>query len=145
MKEKLKGKVKRIRFSVNIIELFYSKQITYYTSSAQPLPSTFQTDADSNVLLDMINEFEQTHGPPTDDSILVAASLPHTIRHQYLIDEVTGDFITALSKFPNNKWKRALNPVEHKGVTGKRNYPRILVEVGGLKTPSNQSTPYLIT
>ena len=88
MKEKLKGKVKRIRFSVNIIELFYSKQITYYTSSAQPLPSTFQTDADSDDLLDMINEFEETHGPPTDDSRLAAAFLPHTIRNQYLINEV---------------------------------------------------------
>ena len=26
--------------------------------------------------------------------------------------------------------------MEHKGVTGKKKYPRILVEVGGLKTPS---------
>ena len=84
----------------------------------------------------MIHEFEQNHDKPTDDSRLAAASLPHTIRHQYLIDEVTSDFITALSKFPDNKWKSALNPVEHKGVTGKKSYPRILVEVGGLKTPS---------
>ena len=58
------------------------------------------------------------------------------MRHQFLIDEVTNDFCTSLSKFPDNKWTLALTPVEHRCVTGKKMYPKILVDVGGLKTPS---------
>ena len=91
---------------------------------------------DSDDLLDQINSFKDTHGVPTDDLRLAAASLPHTIRHQYLIDEVTNDFITSLSKFPDDKWGLALKPVEHRCVTGKKVYPKILVDVGGPKTPS---------
>ena len=33
---------------------------------------------------------------PTDDSLLASHALPHSIRHQYLIDAVTQDFMTAL-------------------------------------------------
>ena len=48
---------------------------------------------------------------------------------------MTNDFVTSLSKFPDDKWKKALNPVEHKGVTGEKN-PGILIDIGGPKTPS---------
>ena len=37
---------------------------------------------------------------PSDNSLLATHALPHSIQHQYLIDAVTQDFLTALHNVP---------------------------------------------
>ena len=41
----------------------------------------------------------ETNFKPTDDSLLASHALPHNICHQYLINVVTQDFLTALHVF----------------------------------------------
>ena len=70
---------------------------------------------------------------PLDDSILATHALPHSIRHQYLIDAVTQDFLTALHNVPNGKWRDSLQPVPHKLTGRKKMAPKLLVDLGGEK------------
>ena len=86
-----------------------------------------------NDLLYNIETYEEeniTNG----DARLAIAALPHTERHQWLIDEVTNDFLSCLAKMPSDKWKDALVPVPRKGLQGEKTGPKILVELGGRKT-----------
>ena len=123
------------------LRLYHSNIKTYHTSVLLLfLLPTIDLDPDnlldSDDLLDQINLFEDTHGIPTGDSRLATVSLHHTLRHQFLIDKVINDFVTSLSRFPDNKWSLALKPAKHRCVTGKKVYPTILVDAGGLKIPS---------
>ena len=71
--------------------------------------------------------------PATNDAHLAVSALPHTNKHQWLIDEVTTDFLSCLASVPNNKWRDALIRVPYEGLVGARTAPKILVECGGLK------------
>ena len=72
---------------------------------------------------------------PSDDSVLATHCLPHSIRHQYLIDAVTQDFLTALHNVPNGKWRDSLQPVPHKLTGRKKMAPKLLIDLGGEKMP----------
>ena len=110
---------------------FNNKTLTLFTT----LSSSGPTDFDPETVLEAINKNESTF-VPTDDSRLALASLPHTQRHEYLIDKVTNDFLTALANVPNNKWGDLLQPVRYKTFGGKTSHPKILVLCGGDKSPS---------
>ena len=64
---------------------------------------------------------------------MAASSLPHSPKHQYLIDEVTSDFLSTLSDVPNNKWLDALLLVPHTGLNGERLVPKLLVDLEAQK------------
>ena len=87
---------------------------------------------DNNSLLDALVLFEDTN-IPSSDSILAPSALPHTNRHEWLIDEVTTSFLDALAAVPDKKWRDALLPVPFKGMNGEKTGPKILVDVGGIK------------
>lgn len=86
-------------------------------------------------LLEAINKHEAIFAP-TDDSRLALAALPHTQQHEYLIDAVTNDFLLCLANVPNSKWTEALKPVKFKTFGKKVRHPKILVDIGGEKTPT---------
>ena len=86
-------------------------------------------------LLEAINKHEAIFAP-TDDSRLALAALPHTQQHEYLIDTVTNDFLLCLANVPNSKWTEALKPVKFKTFGKKVRHPKILVDIGGEKTPT---------
>ena len=90
---------------------------------------------DPESLLNAINKHEAIFDP-TNDSRLALAALPHTQRHEYLIDSVTNDFLSALANVPNDKWTDALCLVSFRTFGKKKTHPRILVEAGGEKNPS---------
>ena len=87
---------------------------------------------DNDTLLSGIESYEEKN-TTLGDAHLVITALPHTERHQWLIDEVTNDFLLALSAMPNFKWRDALVPVPRKGLSGEKTGPKILVDLGGEK------------
>ena len=86
-------------------------------------------------LLNGVTQHELDH-KRNNDSVLATSALPHTKKHQYLIDKVTNDFLSALANVPGDKWSPALVPVQYKSVNGKKKAPKILVSIGGKKTPA---------
>ena len=85
-------------------------------------------------LLAAITDHEEQH-PPANDAVLATHALPHTLRHQFLIDAVTQDFLNALYNVPQKKWHSLLEPVPHH-LNGRRKMaPKLLVELGGEKIP----------
>lgn len=85
-------------------------------------------------LLAAITDHEEQH-PPANDAVLATHALPHTLRHQYLIDAVTQDFLNALYNVPEKKWHSLLEPVPHH-LNGRRKMaPKLLVKLGGEKIP----------
>ena len=85
-------------------------------------------------MLAVINRHEEEN-PPSDDSALAVNALPHSIRHQFLIDAVTQDFLTALFNTPNKKWTALLQPTPHVVGARRKMAPKLFVLLGGEKTP----------
>ena len=85
-------------------------------------------------MLALINRHEEEN-PPRDDSALASNALPHSIRHQFLIDSVTQDFLTALFNVPNKKWTALLQAVPHVVGARRKMAPKLFVVLGGEKTP----------
>ena len=85
-------------------------------------------------MLAVIEQHEVDH-PAKNDSALASNALPHSVRHQFLIDAVTQDFLAALYNVPKEKWRKLLQAVPH-GVGGRRTMaPKLFVILGGEKTP----------
>ena len=108
----------------------FVKQYPGYLPCLPPL--LFSAPIDIQAILSSIEELEISK-PTTGDARLAIAALPHTERHQWLIDEVTNDFLTSLQKMPNNKWTDSLVSIPRKGVGGEKTAPKILVGIGGTK------------
>ena len=106
--------------------------LTFYFVTA---PATDPSHMDVSSLLESIQNFEENN-LPSGDAETAAAALPHTMRHQYLIDEVTQSFITTLHNVKNGKWKAAILPVTHRLHGKSKSAPKILVDLGGKKTPA---------
>ena len=93
-------------------------------------------DNDSSIsdMLAVITKHEEENRP-VNDSLLATHALPHTIRHQFLIDSVTQDFLNALYNVPHEKWKSALQPIPHKLTGREKMAPKLLIDLGGEKIP----------
>ena len=128
-KEKKKGNIKLFRLDTfQFMPTNYLPSRSFYTTAA-----TISMDAES--LLKAINKHESIF-VPTDDSRLAIAALPHTQQYEYLIDAVTNYFLLCLANVPNSKWTEALKPVKFKTFGKKTSHPKILVDIGGKKTPT---------
>ena len=82
-----------------------------------------------------MNEHE-ANNIPKNDTLLASGSLPHSRRHQWLIDDTTNDFLKCLGEVPNEKWTASLVPVPFGRPGGKKLAPKLLVELGGVTNPT---------
>ena len=69
----------------------------------------------------------------TYNSLLAHSTLPHSTSHQWSIDEVTHNFLTALIIFPDNKWNDALKHITYTGLNDEDKGTKILVQIEGPK------------
>ena len=97
-----------------------------------PTPKTSSSPPDLKACLIGIKEYNKVH-LPDNDSILATTSLPHTKRHEWLINSVIDDYIQCLSSYKNNKWTHLLNYETFDGPGSFEQAPRILIAIGGQK------------
>ena len=89
----------------NVSTFVYKSIIFHYTHLISFL--NLANDDSISDMLAVINRHEEEN-PPSNDSALAINALPHSIRHQFLIDAVTQDFLAALYNVRNEKWTTLL-------------------------------------
>ena len=81
---------------------------------AIPTPKTNSPSTNLKALVIGIKEYNKRI-VPDNQSILAAKSLPHTNKHEGLIDSVLEDYVKCLSSYKNNKWGHVLEYIPFDG------------------------------
>ena len=97
-----------------------------------PTPKSTSKKENVKALLIRIKEYNRTT-TPENQSILAAKSLPHTSKHEGLINSVLEDYVQCLSSYKNNKLDHLLDYVPFDGPGTYDSVPRIFVVLGGKK------------
>ena len=97
-----------------------------------PTPKSTGSPSSIKSLLIGIKTYNSSH-TPENQSILAAKSLPHTSKHESLINSVLDDFVNCLSSYKDKKWANLLEHIPFDGPGTYTSAPKILIVLGGDK------------